>query len=188
MVLLAPPFHSTWCRMAQGRCFSSGTLCLLLYVEAGKGSLRCPCTKTSLSSICSGPVVSSEQTVWYWHTEISNWGIFYKGLWGGYPVLHLFFFSSSGPLLPLPHPELKFVSLLNYFKKCTACPPRHRKLHLMVYCIRISIFRQKSTDTISDFLSPILLIFASSCTAWFGCCHGVGRARCHQLEDGFITS
>lgn len=87
-----------------------------------------------------------------------------------------FLYSSSGPLLPLPHPELKCVSLLNYFKKCTACPLRHRKLHLMVYCIRISIFRQKSTDAISDFLSPILLIFASSCIAWFGSCQGAAEA------------
>lgn len=80
--------------------------------------------------------------------------------------IFFFLYCSSGPLLPLPHPELKFVSLLNYFKKCTACPLRHRKLHLMVYCIRISIFRQKSTDAISGFLSPILLIFASFCIAW----------------------
>lgn len=49
-----------------------------------------------------GPVVSSEQTVWDWCTEISNGGIFYKGLWGGYPVLHLFFFSTA-PLAPSSH-------------------------------------------------------------------------------------
>lgn len=99
--------------------------------------------------------------------------------WGG-DILYfiLFLCSTSGPLLPLPHPEL---NLLNYFKKCTACSLRHRKLHLMVYCIRISIFREKSTDTISDFLFPILLLFASFCIAWFG----RSRSRCHQLDDGF---
>lgn len=29
--------------------------CRWKYVEAGKGSLSCPCTKTSLPSICSEP-------------------------------------------------------------------------------------------------------------------------------------
>lgn len=163
--------------MAQGRCFSSGSAGGSMWKLARDLSVvlaqRHPCHQSAVS-----PVLTGEQTVWYWHTQISHWGISYKGLWGGYPVVNFFFFfySSSRPLLPLPHPELKFVSLLNYFEKCTACPLRHRKLHLMVYCIRISIFRQKSTDTISDFLSPILLVFASSCIAWFDGCHGVAEA------------
>lgn len=163
--------------MALGRCFSSGTVCLLLYVEAGKGSLSCPCTKASLSSICSGPSpVKWTDCLLLMHRNLKLRDFLQRLVRGISCTPSFFLYSSSGPLLPLPHPELEYVSLLNYFKKCTACPPRHRKLHLMVYCIRISIFRQKSTDTISDFLSPILLIFASSCITWFGCCHGVAEA------------
>lgn len=141
--------------MALGRCFSSGTVCLLLHVETARGSLSCPCPKTSLSSICSGPSpVKWADCLVLSHRNLKLRDSLQRLVMGISCTPSFFLYSSSGPLLPLPHPGLKFLSLLNYFKKCTTCPLRHRKLHLMVYCIRISIFRQKSTDTISDFLSP----------------------------------
>lgn len=122
--------------------------------------------KKSSSSVCNGPS-PAKLTAHLILTgrNLLDQGIFVAGREGVIRDSILLLCSTSGPLLPLPHPELKSVNLLNYFKKCTACPLRHRKLHLMVYCIRIAIFREKSTDTISDFLFPILLIFASSCFA-----------------------
>lgn len=47
---------------------------------------RHPCQQSAV-----GPVVSNEQTVWYWHTEISNWGIFTKACKGD--ILCSIFFS-----------------------------------------------------------------------------------------------
>lgn len=133
--------------------------------------------KLSLSSTRTGAspvkIIGQFLTI---HKNLLNSGVSFKSQERDILYSILLLHSTSGPLLPLPHPELEFVNLLNYFRKRTACPPRHRKLHLMVHCIRISIFREKSTDTISDFLFPILLIFASSCIARFGCCHFVAQA------------
>lgn len=58
---------------------------------------RHPCHQSAVS-----PVLTGEQTVWYWHTQISHWGISYKGLWGGYPVVNFFFFFTA-PLAPSSH-------------------------------------------------------------------------------------
>lgn len=65
-------------------------------------SFLCFChVKTSLSSIRSGPVLSSEQTVCSDTQKSQTEGFFKKGLGGGYPVLHFFF--STAPLAPSSH-------------------------------------------------------------------------------------
>lgn len=188
VILLAPPFCSTWCRMARGVCCSSDIKRLLLHVELasdlsvvlvwnGSSPLLFPYKDVPVINL---QWAQSCQVNWPSGTDTQKplkLSDFFKRVGRGISCTPFFFsYSTSGPLLPLPHPEFKSVNLLNYFKKCTACPLRHRKLHLMVYCIRISIFREKSTDIISDFLFPILLIFAASCIAWFGCCHVLAEA------------